>query len=96
MTLTEVSKMTYNLTIAGYVNGLKFKSAGELKKSMEKWLSKDTDSYICELVLPDGRWFCRLIRRGNYYDLYVPDTREQENQIMNELLGVIREWEVYK
>jgi len=85
MTLTEVSKMTYDLTIAGYVNDVKFSSYKELKTAISHWLYKNIDSYICQLVLPDGRWFCKLSRNGNYYDLYVPDTREQETSLVSEL-----------
>lgn len=86
MTLTEISKMTYDVTTAGYVNDVKFHSYRELRDAISHWLYKDVDFIICQLALPDGRWFCRLSRNGDYYDLYIPDTREQESWVLDTLL----------
>ena len=86
MTLTELSKMTFDCTSNGWVNCTKYSSWRELRDEyISKQLCKDTDKCICELLFPDGLWYCRLSRVGKYYDLYVPDTRVQEIQMISDV-----------
>lgn len=84
MTLKEVSKMAYDLSLGHYVNDIKYHSVNELYNALKDWLNPESsyDSYIAELCLPDGRWFVKFYRVfGSMYDLYVPDTREQEKKM---------------
>jgi len=85
MTLTEISKMTYSLAVGHYINGIKRKSANDIKQCLAHWLYNEDDSYIASISLPDGRWLCKFIRHNDYYDLYIPDTREQEKKLIESI-----------
>ena len=90
MTITEAAKQIFDLSIAGYINGEKF----TLKRfeAYARNMLKTADSFIFEICLPDGRWmakFNRFGKKSDEYDYYIPDTREQETLLKNELL---RSW----
>lgn len=86
MTLTEITNMTYDLAVAGYVNGDKMTKA-ELKNCLKHWLADKQSSYIGEIVCQDGfSWFVKWSRDDHYYDFYIPDTREQNKVLEFELL----------
>ena len=85
MTLNEISKMTYSIAVGHYINGIKRTSANDITKCLEHWLCGDDDSYIASIPLEDGRWLCKFIRHGDYYDLYIPDTRDQEKRLIESL-----------
>lgn len=48
---------------------------------------RGSDRYIFQIALPDGEWFCEITRGSYGYDLYVPETREQEAHLIDLLLG---------
>ena len=84
MTLNELSKMTYKICVGHHMNGVKW-THSSLKHYLAVMLIKENDQYIGQLSLPDGRWFCKFTKIGDYYDLYIPDTREQEQRLINSL-----------
>ena len=84
MTLNELSKMTYKLCIGHYMNDVKW-TPSSLKGYLAVMLIKEHDKYIGQLCLPDGKWFCQFTKNGDYYDLYIPDTREQEQRLIDNL-----------
>ena len=91
MTISETAKQIYNLSLAGYINGEKF----TLKRfeAYARNMLKTADSFIFEICLPDGRWmakFSRFGKRSDEYDYHIPDTRQQEKQLKDELLE--RSW----
>lgn len=92
MTLSELSEYVYTLpyNMPCYINGVKVTSKQELKSMLKKWLQKDIDSHICQTVLPDGKWYIKLYKYNNYYDLFVPSTRGEEKRLINELLKSTR------
>lgn len=87
MTFNEIVHQIYNLPkpLPCYINGVQFKSENELRTAFKAWLRKQDDQFIYEQCLPDGRWFCKITKSGNFYDYYVPDTRAQENRLISEL-----------
>ena len=83
MTLSQTITMAYDLSIDGFINGEKFTRDRFINQV--KSLMRDSDSYIFQIALPDGWWFCK-ITRGNWgYDLIVPDNREQESRLLDKL-----------
>ena len=87
MTLTELSTMTYHICVGHYINDVKRTSVADTKAYLGSMLRKDTDGFIAQLSLPDGKWFCKFTKIGSYYDLYIPDTREQENRLVSGLFS---------
>ena len=95
MTLRELAHMIFTLPyhMPCYINDIKRTSEADVKRLFGSWLMADykkeypTQKVIFEIALPDGRWFCRATRTGEMYDLYVPDTRAQEQRLITELFG---------
>ena len=86
MTLTDITNMTFDLAVAGYINGEKMTKA-ELKDCLKHWLSDKKSDYIGQIVCDDGyQWFVRWSRDDHYYDFYIPDTREQNDALALELI----------
>ena len=86
MTLKTVAHQIYNLSVAGYINGIKF-SKSEFTTALAMWM-RGTDRYIIEVALPDGRWLVKITQyapSADGYDYYVPATREQEEVIRKEI-----------
>ena len=92
MTLHEVVNQVYALSVAGYINREKFtkKRLFDYCKSLLRDGTHNAipNSVALEIALPDGWWFMLVQRwpRGNGYDYYIPDTREQE-KVIKEKLG---------
>lgn len=85
MTLKDLTDMTYDLALGHYINGEKF-TRDELHDCLKHWLCKSDSSYVGTITLPDGEWYVRFLRHNHYYDLYVPDTREQESMLIQKLM----------
>lgn len=90
MNFTEVAHQIYNMAkpygMPCIINDMRINSEQELKQVFRPLLVCGEDGqFIYEHVLPDGRWFCKIIRRGTYFDYIVPDTREQEAKFIEEL-----------
>jgi len=92
MTLSETTKQIYDLSIAGYINGEKF-TYGRFHSYIKSMMQPGTENcnrVIFEIVLPDGRWLAKITRYGekpDNYDYYIPETRQQEEYLKNELYG---------
>lgn len=84
MTIKEMTKQVYGLSIAGYFNGEKF-SYSEFYNYVRKHLN---DSLIMEISLRDGRWYFEMIKKGSICDYFIPDDRDQEKHIINRLPGL--------
>ncbi len=88
MTIHEVSDQLHSLSVGGYFNGEKF-TVDRLRNYIEA-MTRTSESVIMEIALPDGRWFFKITRygveRGRFqYDYYIPETRDQEIPIKDEL-----------
>lgn len=80
MTLREVADMALDLTVDHKINGEHFTKA-EFRYVLNKWLNKYTCRYIASINLPDGEWLVQFSKSRDYYDLWIPDTREQEERL---------------
>lgn len=88
MTLRSISDQLFDLTLGGHVNGEKF-SRQELAHYISN-MFRTGNRLILEICLPDGRWFCKITRHADApdgFDYFVPDNREQEILIKQELFG---------
>lgn len=88
MKFAEVAHQIYTMAQPMHcvINGMRINSEKELKDVFRPLLvCGENGQFIYEQVLPDGAWFCKIIRRGMYFDYIVPDTREQEAKIIAEL-----------
>lgn len=88
MTVKEVAKMAYDLSLGHYINGEKYKSSAEFYRTLTHWMQSG-DQYIAELCFPDGRWLCKFYKVPkikNCYDLFIPDTREQEQTLYMQIV----------
>lgn len=93
MTLQELAHQIYTLpyNMPCYINDVKRTSESDVRNLIKHWLMSNykaeypTATMICQIALPDGRWFIKLMRNGSEYDLYVPDTREQEKHLIDQL-----------
>lgn len=98
MTLNELAHMVYTLPykMPCEINGVRRTSEADVKQLIGHWLMVSykkeypTAKMICEIALPDGRWFIRLSRAGSDYDLYVPDSRKQEQRLKDQLFHTSR------
>lgn len=95
MTLKELANMVYTLpyNLPCEINFVRRTSEADVNQLMKAWLMAGYKKeypkaqVIFEIALPDGRWFVKATRDGSYYDLYVPDTRTQEQRLITELFG---------
>ena len=87
MTRQEVAKMVMDLAVGGFVNREKF-TYKRIDDTFKALLREPRSQYIFEIALPDGWWYCQATRDVWGYDLYVPDTREQEQYLIDKLYGV--------
>ena len=86
MTLQTISNQLFNLSLGGHFNGEKF-SRQELTSYISA-MFRTGSKLIMEICLPDGRWFLKITKyadRSDGYDYYIPDTREQEALLKEEL-----------
>ena len=86
MTLKETANQIYGLTIAGYINDVKF-TKKEFQNYMDHFFKHiGVKKHIIQIALPDGKWLCKITEYAEgQYDYYLPDTREQENRLFAEL-----------
>ena len=92
MTIKEIANQINDLSVAGYINGIKM-SKSDIKTMFTKMLSGNSTNYIFEIALPDGRWLAEVYRvpnLDNMYDYYIPDTREQEDRLFEKLMNKSR------
>lgn len=89
MTALDLTKQLYDLALDHTINGERF-TKRQLEHSIHIWLRKDGDNFIFEITLPDGRWFAEMRRIGDEYDYYIPDTREQEQRVIDRLMAKSR------
>ena len=84
MTIKEVINQVYGLSINGYFNRERF-SKTEFN-TLIRTMFKNGNNYICEIALPDGWWYMKIMKLQNHeYDYYIPDTRDQEQIIIKQL-----------
>ena len=82
MTLNQVSDSLFDLSVFGYFNGEKFTRA-QLRNYLKRAFRPETQtsSWVLEIALPDGRWFCQISHyspASDGFDYYIPETRAQE------------------
>ena len=92
MTLHDVSSQLYNITLDGFINGEQF-TKHQFESALVKWMqtaehNKIKNTHVLEISLPDGRWFCEVIKyadRPDGYDYFIPENREQEQKLLDRL-----------
>ena len=92
MTLHDVSSQLYKLTLGGFINGEKF-TKRQLDTALAMWMrhpenNKIKNTHVLEICLRDGRWLCEITKYADNpdgYDYFIPDTREQEQAIIDKL-----------
>lgn len=86
MTKAELVSQLIDLSVAGYFNGEKF-SKERLNTYLGALCRNDGDKLYMNIALPDGRWYFKITRfsKGDW-SYYIPDTREQEQRIIDELM----------
>lgn len=91
MTIHEIAHQLYNLSIDGFINGEKF-SRRELEDAIKRWMTNPEklripNRYVIEISLRDGRWFATIDKVPGGYDYTIPDTREEEARLIEQLIG---------
>ena len=91
MTLKQVSDSLYGLSVFGYFNGEKFTRA-QLRNYLKRAFRPETQtsSWVMEIALPDGRWFCQVSRyspASDGFDYFIPETRAQEQRLLDRLVN---------
>ena len=89
MTLRETVNQLFDLSVGGYFNREK-RTRRDLYYQLNALFNSTTsnqDKVIFEIALPDGWWFFSVSRRGNEYDYYIPDTRDQETRLKDWLVN---------
>ena len=87
MTKLELTTQLIDLAVAGYFNGEKFSKA-RLTNYIGKMCRNVGDKLYMQIALPDGEWFFKIVRYADgEWDYILPDTREQEQRIIAELLN---------
>ena len=86
MTKLELVNQLADLAVDNRFNGETFG-----KKRLYTYISKMCrnigDSLVMNISLPDGDWYFKINRYSTAdYDYYIPDTREQEMRIVEELM----------
>ena len=87
MTLHDIARMTYELTVDHCINDVHFGSIREMETAIKHWLISNPSRYIASVNLPDGTWLIQYSRSGRFYDIFVPETRTQETRLTQALLG---------
>jgi hypothetical protein len=85
MTIKEVCKQIYDLSVGGYFNGEKFtlERLTNQIKSMFKGQLKGGNRLVQQIALPDGWWYFYIVEyEKGQFDYYIPDTREQEKKVI--------------
>ena len=93
MTLTQAADQLYNLSLGGYFNREKFTAAGwrthvkALMRQPETLKIKNT--LVQEIALEDGWWLCTVsyIPSSNEYGWCIPETREEEQRLKEQLIA---------
>lgn len=88
MTKGEVLKQVYDLSVGGNFNHETGWSFSKFKSYVaEKFNSEKRQSIIMEIELPDGWWYLSILKiKDGLWDYYIPDTREENDSIYNEIV----------
>lgn len=82
MNIKELTNQLYELSVGGYFNGEKF-----TKTRLNTYITnmfKSGQRLVMNIALPDGRWYFYIDKyNDNEYDYFIPDTREQEQKILD-------------
>ena len=82
MTKAELVNQLFDLSVAGYFNGEQF-----TKTRLNAYITnmfKSGQRLVMNIALPDGRWYFYIDKYSdNEYDYFIPDTREQEQKILD-------------
>lgn len=93
MTIHEVATQLFQLS-NGNINGEQF-SPAELSRFLGQFFRKGMslklgDRVILQIALPDGEWYFQITHYNDKidgFDYYIPDTREQEQMLWDELMA---------
>lgn len=87
MTLTEVTNQIYDLTIAGYINDVKFTKREFHDYTKHFFNHVGVQKHIIQIAMLDGKkWLCKITKFSNgEYGYYLPETKEQEKHLYSEL-----------
>ena len=87
MTQLELVNQLADLAVDSRFNAEKF-SKKRLYTYISKMCRNIGDSLVMNISLPDGDWYFRINRySAGGFDYYIPETREQEMRIVEELMN---------
>lgn len=87
MTKLEVINQLVDLSVNNTFNGERF-SKQRLSTYISKMCRNVGDSVVMNISLPDGDWYFKINKySANDFDYYIPDTREQEMRIVEDLMN---------
>ena len=86
MTFKGMVRSIYRNSMGHVLNGEKM-----TQEEMEHWFrkmfhKKHDEDVLFSMNLPDGVWLCLAMRRECGYDYIVPDTREDEGEVVEKFL----------
>ena len=89
MTLNEVLTQIHDLS-DGRINGMRYPKKRFFKNFHHFFEDCGFEKFIISVRLPDGEWNCKIYKLPDgEYDYFLPDTREQDDDLWREL-GVKR------
>lgn len=93
MTIKELASDLYRASVNGHFNGERFTKA-ELTDYIASMFRPGTrlknDRLTMTITLPDGEWYFTIWdprKTSDGFLWYIPETREQEQHIINDLLS---------
>lgn len=86
MTLIQMADSIYRLSMGHVLNGEKHTKEGFRYWFERMFFLNDRKNVLFSMVLPDGEWLCIATHYDDGYDYYVPDTREQEADLLKRFL----------
>ena len=96
MTLHEATNRLFDHALLGYINGEKFTKDRLYKQVASAFRDevslKIPHTYVLEVCLPDGRWFCSInhyAQKPDGFDYFIPDNREQEKRLIDAFFGEV-------
>ena len=87
MTLVQMADSVYKWSYGHVLNGEKHTKEGFRYWFERMFFLNDRKNVLFSMAMPDGEWFCVATHYDDGYDYYVPDTREQEGELIKRFLN---------
>ncbi len=88
MTLTEIATQLHGLSVGGYINGEKFSRSRLRDQLVHSFHEASCKNVLMQIALKDGQWYFTISEWApGQYDYCIPETREQEERLLENFLG---------